>query len=39
MTTERADYCMLVVKVMSLLVNAGGELGFRFGDRNGDMVH
>ena len=39
MTTERADYCMLVVKVMSLLVNAESGLGFRFGDRNGDMVH
>ena len=39
MTAERADYCMLVVKVMSLLVNAGSRLGFRFGDRNGGMVH
>ena len=39
MTTERADYCMLVVKVMNSLVNAGSGLGLRFGDRNGDMVH
>ena len=27
MTAERADYCMLVVKVMSLLVNVGSGLG------------
>ena len=39
MTTEKADYCMLVVKVMSLLAFAGSGLGFRFGDRNGDMVY
>ena len=39
MTTERADYCMLVIKVMSLFVNAESGLGYRFENRNGDMVH
>ena len=35
-TTKSVDYCMLVmgmVNVMSLLIKARSELGFRFGDR------
>ena len=30
---------MGVVNFMSLLIKAGIGLGFRFGDRNEDMVH